>query len=98
MALDPQPSPAQVTTTGKAVTIVLKTAFKKRHVPKKWQVAQTAQLDKDNGKEGTKGIRHINIMCPLGKTFFNMLWKTQTRHYYYFPMATHHTEDVNRRS
>ncbi len=36
---------------------------------RRWQVAQTAQLDQNNGKVGPKAIRLINIMCPLGKVF-----------------------------
>ena len=35
--------------------------------PKRWHVSQTAQLDKNNDKAGTKAVRLINMLCPLGK-------------------------------
>ena len=38
-----------------------------------WQYAQTAKLDKHNGKEGTGGPRLINMLDPLGKMFFGRL-------------------------
>ena len=43
-------------------------------VPKSWQLSQTAQLDRSNGKDDTKAIRLIRMLCPLGKTFFKIVW------------------------
>ena len=66
MALDPRDDGCD---THLIIRTLLKTAYKKAEIPKRWQVAQTAQLDKDNGKIGCKAARLINITCPLGKVF-----------------------------
>ena len=38
-----------------------------------WELADAAQLDKHNGKEGTLGIRLILMMDPLGKAYYWLL-------------------------
>ena len=43
-----------------------------------WELADAAQLDKHNGKEGTLGIRLIMMLDPMGKAYYWLLHK-QTR-------------------
>ena len=50
---------------------------------KRWQVAQTGQIDKSNGKKSTKAIRLINMMCPMGKVFFKRIWNEKKRKLYH---------------
>ena len=38
-----------------------------------WELAQAAQLDKRNGKEGPLGIRLIMMLDPLGKVYYWLL-------------------------
>ncbi len=42
-------------------------------IPDGWQTSEGIQLDRQNGKEGTKGIIMINMLCPLGKAFFKLV-------------------------
>ena len=35
-----------------------------------WELAEGAQLDKHNGKDGTLGIRVIMMMDPMGKAYY----------------------------
>ena len=51
------------------VLLVLSESFRKGEISKHWQVSQTVQLDKANGKAGTKAVRLINLLCPMGKLF-----------------------------
>ncbi len=41
-------------------------------VPDGGLTSEAVQLDKQNGKQGTKSIRLINKLCPLGKVFFTL--------------------------
>ena len=38
-----------------------------------WELAQAAQIDKQNGKQGTAGIRLIMMLDPLGKAYYWMM-------------------------
>ncbi len=42
------------------------------YIPDGWQTSEAVQLDKQNGKQGTRRIRLINKLCPLGKVFFTL--------------------------
>ena len=42
------------------------------YIPDGWQTSEAFQLDKQNGKQGTKVIRLISKLCPLGKAFFTL--------------------------
>ena len=44
--------------------------------PAIWHRSSTAQIDKHNTKSGPAGIRLINMLDPLGRAFYNHLWKT----------------------
>ena len=70
--------------TGMRVGWTLNQLYEDGKLLRRWQVAQTAQLDKSNGKAGPKAVRLINIMCPLGKVFFKRIWETQDRQTYDF--------------
>ena len=55
-------------------------------MPMNMQISETFKVDKKNGKKGTKAIRLINKLCPLGKVFHKHLWnkcKTKKRHFAY---------------
>jgi hypothetical protein len=43
-------------------------------LPRQWQVAEGAQIGKQNGKQGCAAVRLINILDPAGKIFFKELW------------------------
>ena len=58
------------------ITQALNYAYEKGEIPKKWQLSETAQLNKSNGKEGTKAVRLINLLCPMGKMFYKRVWGT----------------------
>ncbi len=81
MALDPRVDSCD---THVIIRTLLKTAYKKAEIPKRWQVAQTEQLVKYNGKMCCKSARLINTTCPLGKVFFKVLWMQVERRKYYF--------------
>ncbi len=55
------------------VTVLLNSFYSYMYIPDGWQTSECVQLDKQNGKEGTKGIRLINLLCPLGKLFFKLV-------------------------
>ena len=63
----------------KIIVDVLNMMYKEGRVAQKWQLSQTAQLDKNNGKQGTKSVRLINMLCPVGKAFFKILWTKKAR-------------------
>ena len=83
--------------TGSQVGITLNQIYEDGKLLRRWQVAQTAQLDKNNGKPGPKAVRLINIMCPLGKVFFKKLWETKDRKLYVFLMGIRRTGGGSRR-
>ena len=43
--------------------------------PIEWNNAQAAQLGKANGKKGCKAIRLINLLDPIGKAFYTLIWR-----------------------
>ncbi len=53
-------------------------------IPQAWSVSDTAQIGKNNGKEGCKAIRLINILCPLGKAIASTIWQSAAVPPYYF--------------
>ena len=55
------------------VTSGLNTMWQGGAVLGMWQYAQTAKIDKHNGKEGTGGLRLINMLDPMGKMFYGQL-------------------------
>jgi hypothetical protein len=60
------------------VLTVLNECYEQGVIPKRWQVSQTVQLDKANGKSGTKAVRLINLLCPMGNLLFRKIW-SQTK-------------------
>ena len=64
--------------TGMRVGWTLNQLYEDGKLLRRWQVAQTAQLDKSNGKAGPKAVRLINIMCPLGKVFLGAFGKRKS--------------------
>ena len=59
---------------GKEIVAIMNGLIRVGKIPKRWQISQTAQLDKNNGKTDTKAVRLINMLCPLGKAFFKIIW------------------------
>ena len=49
---------------------ILVTMFNRGVVANSMQISETEQIDKGNNKGGTKQIRLINKLCPLGKILF----------------------------
>lgn len=47
--------------------------------PLEWNLSQTFQIDKANGKTGCAGLRTINTFEPLGKTYVKCLWEKGVR-------------------
>ena len=43
--------------------------------PLEWHCSQGTQLDKRNGKPSCQGIRVVNVLDPMGKHFYRMLWR-----------------------
>jgi hypothetical protein len=54
------------------ITTYFNLVWSSMYVPDGWQTSEAVQLDKQNGKKGTKSIRLINKLCPLGKAFFKL--------------------------
>ena len=71
-----------VSVVGRLIVSILNRLFAAGRVPCRWQESQTAQLDKNNGKVGTKRVRLINMLCPMGKAYFKIVWDeaTLTKH------------------
>ena len=44
-------------------------------IPNRWQRSDTAQLAKNNGKDGTKGRRVINILSVMEEIHTSIVWK-----------------------
>eukprot|EP00969_Alexandrium_andersonii_P310791 13733358-Alexandrium_andersonii.AAC.1 len=42
--------------------------------PMLWQASAGCQIDKQNGKDATDGIRVVNGLDPMGRLFYNTLW------------------------
>ena len=57
------------------VTELLNGMFCQNVCPIEWNNAQAAQLGKSNGKKGCKAIRLINLLDPIGKVFFTLIWQ-----------------------
>ena len=55
--------------TRSVVVNTFKFAWQEEKLLGTWQLADAAQLDKHNGKGGTKAIPLINMLDPLGKLF-----------------------------
>ena len=51
---------------------LLNVAYNTSHTLGTWELADAAQLDKHNNKEGTAGIRLIMMLDPIGKAYY---WK-----------------------
>ncbi len=66
MILEKSPACAQF------VTNYFNQAWSDMYIPDGWQTSEAVQLDRQNGKQGTKSIRLINKLCPLGKVFFTL--------------------------
>ncbi len=66
------------------VTTYFNLVWSNMYVPDGWQTSEAVQLDKQNGKKGTKSIRLINKLCPLGKAFFTLILQETTETPYYF--------------
>lgn len=54
------------------ITTYFNLVWSSMYVPDGWQTSEAVQLDKQNVKKGTKSIRLINKLCPLGKAFFKL--------------------------
>ena len=54
------------------VTNYFNQAWSNMYIPDGWQTSEAVQLDKQNGKQGTKSIRLINKLCPLVKVLFTL--------------------------
>ena len=50
---------------------------------------QSAKLDKHNDKEGTKGLRLINMLDPMGKLFFSEIERRTKEDAYAFAYGYH---------
>ena len=48
-------------------------AYRTSHTLGTWELAQSAQLEKHNGKPGTLGIRLIMMLDPMGKAYYRRL-------------------------
>ena len=70
------PGPINVKLKQKILSTLLNGMFAQSVLPAKWNVAQAAQLGKANDKKGCKAVRLINLLDPMGKAFFLMVWQT----------------------
>ena len=78
------------------ITNTLNSAWHEDRVLGTWQLADAAQLDKHNGKEGTKAIRLINMLDPAGKLFFSKLHDRTQDDKYDFAYGSKKTEEGNK--
>ena len=49
-----------------------------------WQLSDAAQWDKHNGKEGPAAVRLINMLDPMGKLYYCLIFKGVEEDAYYF--------------
>ncbi len=66
------------------LTCLINNMYNRGQIPQAWSVSDTAQIGKNNGKEGCKAIRLINILCPMGKAIASAIWSAATPDPYAF--------------
>ena len=66
------------------ITTYFNIAWSSMYIPDGWQTSEAVQLDKQNGKKGTKSIRLVSKLCPLGKAFFTLTQQDTEETPYHF--------------